>query len=64
MTGATTHRVWRLGADVDTDALARVESAISAYAGEAEHALQSARLSSSALDQLRDLADASISRTA
>lgn len=49
---------------IDTDALARVESAISAYAGEAEHALQSARLSSSALDQLRELADASISRTA
>ncbi|WP_294980085.1 polyprenyl synthetase family protein [uncultured Microbacterium sp.] len=49
---------------IDTDALARVESAISAYAGEAEHALHSARLSSSALDQLRELADASISRTA
>jgi hypothetical protein len=48
---------------VDTDALQRVESAISAYAGEAER-LHDARLSPSALDELRELAEASISRTA
>lgn len=49
---------------VDTGALQRVESAITAYAAEAEQALREARLSASAVDELRALAEASISRAA
>lgn len=49
---------------VSTGALERVESAITAYAAEAERALHGARLARSAVDGLRELAAASITRTA
>lgn len=49
---------------VDTGALDRVEADISRYAADADAALSGARLAARAVDALRTLADASITRTA
>lgn len=49
---------------IDSGALDRVESAISAYADEADRALRGAPLATSAVGALRDLAHAAIARSA